>query len=152
MRTLAVFVFLACAATLCAPMISRAEEQPCRAEGATVVCQRAGFDTLVGKLLDARAEAKRCALAGEAAAADAEVLKARLAFAVAERDKALADLALLKAKPFPTRRMLEAVGLGAASGLAGSLALSASSEVATASLFSVAFASAASAVVLVLME
>jgi hypothetical protein len=152
MRVMVAFVFLFCVSTLCAPLVAHGEEQPCRAHGATVVCQRAGFDALVGKLLDAKEASAKCALASESQAADAEVLKARLAFAAAERDKALSDLAVAKAKPFPTRTMLEAVGLGAVSGLAGSFALSASSEVATASLFSVAFASAATAVALVLWE
>ena len=150
-RTLATVLFLACAMTLCAPLLVRAEE-PCRAVGDTVVCQRAGFDALVGKLLDARAEADKCALKAQAAQSDLEVLKARLAFAGAERDAARARVAVLEARRFPTQRMLSAVGLGIVSGLAGSFGLSASSEVATASLFSVAAVSAATAVGLVLWE
>lgn len=151
-RTLAVCVFLACAMTLCAPLLVRAEEAPCKASGATVVCQRAGFDTLVSRLLDARKAAQECVLRSEASTADAAVLRTRLDLANAERDKALADLAVEKKKPFPARQMMVAVSLGAISGLAGSLGASASSEVATASLFSVAAVSAATAVVLVLSE
>jgi hypothetical protein len=152
MRLLAVCVFFACAMTLCAPLLANGEEQPCRSVGATVVCQRAGFDVLVGKLLDARKAADKCVLEAQAAQSDLEVLKARLAFAGAERDAARARVAVLEAKPFPTQRMLSAVGLGIVSGLAGSFGAGASSEVATASLFSVAAVSAATAFVLVLSE
>jgi hypothetical protein len=151
-RTLAVLVFLACASTLCAPLLARAEEQPCRAVADTVVCQRAGFDILVSKLLDARAAASKCVLRAEASTADAAVLKTRLNLANAERDKAFADVTVLRSKPVPYGRRLAAVGLGTVGGLAGSLGASASSEVATASLFSVAIVSAATAVVLVLSE
>jgi hypothetical protein len=151
-RTLAVCVFLAGAMTLCAPLLVRAEEQPCRAVADTVVCQREGFDKLVGKLLDARKAAQECVLRSEASTADAAVLKARLDLASAERDKALADLAVERARPFPRQRMLAAVGLGAVAGLAGALAPSASSETGAASLLAASFASAATAVVLVLSE
>jgi hypothetical protein len=152
MRLLAVCLFLACASTLCAPMLAKAEEAPCRPEGATVVCQRAGFDTLVGKLLDARKAAQECVLRSESSAADAAVLKTRLDLASAERDKALADMAVIRARPTPWGRRLAAVGLGVVAGLAGSLGAGASSEVATTGLFSVAGVSAATAVALVLSE
>ena len=145
-RKLAVLVFLACASA------AQAEEQPCRADGATVVCQREGFDILVGKLLDAKSAAAKCVLESELRTADAAILKTRLGLANAERDKALADVTVLRSKPVPYGRRLAAVGLGTVSGLAGSLGASASSEVATASLFSVAIVSAATAVVLVLSE
>ena len=151
MRLFAVAVFLACASTLCAPLLARAEE-PCRAEGPVVVCQRAGFDALVTKLLDARKAAKECVLRAEMSTAEAGVLKADRALALAERDRARAELERERARPFPRGRMLAAVGLGAVAGLAGSLAPSASSETGAASLLAVSFTSAASAVVLVLME
>lgn len=126
MRLFVATVFLACA-----PLLARAEEQPCKASGATVVCQRAGFDTLVGKLLDARKAAQECVLRSESSTADATVLKTRLSLASAERDKALADVTVLRSRPVPYGRRLAAVGLGTVSGLAGSLGASASSEVAT---------------------
>ena len=150
-RTFAVAVFLACASTLCAPLLARADE-PCKSVGATVVCQREGFDKLVGKLLDARASASKCVLEAESRTADAAVLKARLGLAVAERDKALADLAVIHARPTPWGRRFAAVGLGAVAGLAGSLAPSASSEVGTTALLALSASSAATAVVLILSE
>ena len=150
-RTLAVCVFLACGMTLCAPLLARAEE-PCRADGATVVCQRAGFDALVGKLLDARASAAKCVLESEVRTADAEVLKAAQATTLAELDAARAEVDRLKARRFPRGRMLEAVGLGTAAGLAGAGAAAVSSNTASAVLAGVSLTSAATAVVLVLME
>jgi hypothetical protein len=151
-RTLAVLVFLACAMTLCAPLLVRAEEQPCRAVGATVVCQRSGFDTLVGKLLDARKAAQECVLRSEASTADAAVLKARIDLALAERDKAVADLAALRAKPWPRSRLLSAVGLGVLSGLAAAAAPQVHSESVSTALLAVSAASVAVAGGLVIME
>lgn len=123
-RTLAVLVFLACAMTLCAPLLARADDQPCRAVGDTVVCQRAGFDVLVSKLLDARKERDVCVLAAEARTADAEVLKARVEAALAERDKARADVTVLKAQKPPYVYWAAALGVGFLSGAAVTLVLS----------------------------
>ncbi len=123
-RTLAVLVFLACAMTLCAPLLARAEEQPCRAVGDTVVCQRAGFDVLVSKLLDARKERDVCVLTAESRTADAAVLKARVDAAIAERDAARADVAVLKAARPSYGYWAAALGVGFVSGAAVTLVLS----------------------------
>jgi hypothetical protein len=150
-RLFAALVFLACASTLCAPLLARADEA-CRPEGDTVVCKRAGFDILVGKLLDARKAAQECVLRSELSTADASVLKSRLDLALAERDKARADLAVEHARPVPYGRRLAAVGLGAVAGLAGALVPSASSEVGTTALLALSASSAATAVALILSE
>lgn len=151
-RTLAVCIFLACAMTLCAPLLVRAEEQPCRAVADTVVCQRAGFDTLVNKLLDARKERDVCVLRSEVSTADAGVLKSKLNLAVSERDKALADLAVVKAKPVPYGRRIGAVGLGFLSGMALAAAPLPQSESVSVGLLGAAFTAAAGALALVVLE
>ena len=124
MRLFAVAVFLAVGMTLCAPLLARADEQPCRSVGDTVVCQRAGFDVLVHKLLDAKADAKKCVLEAESRTADAAVLKARVDAALAERDVALADVAVLRAKKPPYGYWAAAVGVGFLSGAIVTLVLS----------------------------
>ena len=151
-RTLAVCIFLACAVTLCAPLLVRAEEQPCRAVGDTVVCQRAGFDVLVSKLLDARKERDVCVLTAESRTADAAVLKARVDAALAERDVARADLAVVKAKPVPYGRRIGAVGLGFLSGMALAASPLPQSESVSVGLLGAAFTAAVGAVALVVLE
>lgn len=145
MHFLAALLFLA-------PLLARAEDGPCQAEGTTVVCQREGFDTLVGKLLDARAAAEKCALQSQVKDADGAALAARLGLAAAERDKALADLAVERAKPFPRQRMLGAVGLGALAGMALAAAPLPQSESVSVGLLGAAFTAAAGAVALVVLE
>ena len=151
-RTLAVCVFFACAMTLCAPLLARAEEQPCRAVADTVVCQRAGFDTLVSKLLDARKERDVCVLESESRTADAAVLKARIDLVASERDVARADLAVVKAKPVPYGRRIGAVGLGFLSGMALAAAPLPQSESVSVGLLGAAFTAAAGALALVVLE
>ena len=136
-----------------APLIALSEEaQPCKAEGATVVCTRPGFDVLVGKVLEARQTAERCKLEREADAATARVVEARLSLVTSERELALARVRELEARPFPRGRMFAAVGLGLVAGMAAAAAPSVSSDVAVAGLAGTAVVSAAAAAVLILME
>ena len=134
------------------PLCAEAEEAPCKATGDTVVCQRAGFDVLVGKVLEARQAAERCKLEREKEDADRKVVEARLALVTSERELALARVRELEARPFPRGRMLAAVGLGAGAGVAAALAPSVSSDAASIGLAGAALVSAAAAAVLVLME
>ena len=150
-RKLAVCLFLACGLTLCAPMLAHADDA-CRADGDTVVCKRAGFDVLVNKLLDARKERDVCVLNAESRTADAAVLKARVDAALAERDLARADLAVLKAKPVPYGRRIGAVGLGLLSGMALAAAPLPQSESVSVGLLGAAFTAAAGALALVVLE
>ena len=129
-----------------------AEEAPCRAVEATVVCTRPGFDALVAKTLDARQAAERCKLEREADAATARVVEARLALVTSERELALARVRELEARPFPRGRMLAAAGLGAVAGLAAGLSAVVSSDRAGYALWGVAATGATASVVLVLME
>jgi hypothetical protein len=48
-----------------------AEEPPCRPVGDTVVCNRAGFDVLVKKLIDAKAEGEKLSIKLDAMTQDA---------------------------------------------------------------------------------
>ena len=133
------------------PMLAHADDA-CRAAGDTVVCKRAGFDVLVNKLLDARKERDVCVLNAESRTADAAVLKARIDAALAERDVARADLAVLKAKPVPYGRRVGAVGLGFLSGMALAVAPLPQSESVSVGLLGAAFTAAAGALALVVLE
>ena len=139
---------------VCAPLLARAADGPCRAQGTTVVCERAGFDALVHKLLVAEASAEKCVLGSEVRTAEARVLESRLELALAERDSARARVTVLEARPFPRTRMLGAVALGALAGVAVAVAVAprVSSEAGAASLLTVSFTSAAAAVAVVLLE
>ena len=150
-RPLAVLVFLAVGMTLCAPLLARSEE-PCRAVGATVVCDRAAFDVLVGKLLDAQKARDVCVLKTESSTADAAVLKARIDAANAERDAARASEAALKAKPKPYARRAMAVGLGVLSGLGLATAPNIKSSTVSTGVLGLSLGSAAAASALILSE
>jgi hypothetical protein len=99
---------------------ARADEA-CRAVGDTVVCQRAGFDTLVDKCVDADTRAKVCSI--------------NLFEAVRQRDESRAAFDACAAAPRPvpppppepSRRPLVAVAVAAAG--AAAVALSATLDV-----------------------
>jgi len=96
--------------------VARADEDPCKPVGSTVVCDRAGFEILVKKLIDSDADAKRTKVLLDAKTADYE-----------EAQTALTDcLDIPKVPPVPVPKEL-AVGpmvLGIAGGLvAGALAV-----------------------------
>jgi ABC-type uncharacterized transport system ATPase subunit len=135
-----------------APIVAFAEEQPCRAEGDTVVCQREGFDVLVHKLVDAKASADACVVMREADAANLRVSDAKLAAAVASADVARAELAAEKAKPKPWARRFTALGAAAVGGVAVGLAPSVSSESVSAALLTVGVVGLATSVILVAVE
>lgn len=134
------------------PGAAFADEKPCRQDGQAVVCTREGFDTLVAKVVDARREAERCALLREADAADQKVLEARIVTLMGERELARAEAERLRHKPFPTGRMLGAVGLGVLAGVAAALVPQVSSEAGSTALGGLSVASAAVAAFFVLSE
>lgn len=134
------------------PLVALSEEAPCRADGDTVVCQRAGFDTLVKKFLDTKAALEKCVLEAESRTADMKVLDARLALALSERDAARAEVEVWKTRPFPKAKMFAAVGLGALGGLAGVGATQVQSDAAAVGLGGLSLVSVAAAVVLVALE
>ena len=135
-----------------APLIAFAEEQPCRADGDTVVCKREGFDVLVRKVIDARATADKCVLEAESRTADAKVLDAKLAAAIAEADVARAELAVERSKPKPWARRFAALGIAAVSGVAAGIAPSVSSESVSLTLLGVGVAGLATSALLVALE
>jgi hypothetical protein len=146
------FIILIIFGIFLAPLIALSEEAPCKAEGATVVCTRTGFDTLVGKTIDFRKAAEKCVLEAESRTADMKVLDAKLALATSERDAARAEVEVWKTKPFPRSKMFAAVGLGAVAGVAGVGAAQVQSDVAAAGLGGLSLISLAAAVVLVVLE
>jgi len=96
MRALIVFLALAASSIVCLP--ARAEEKPCNAVGETVVCARAGFDTLVRKYIDQKERADKCVLEADLRTSEAKVLEAKLALALEERDAARDQIPIFKPK------------------------------------------------------
>jgi hypothetical protein len=129
-----------------------AEDAPCKRQGDLVVCRREGFDTLVAKTVSFKAEAEKAAARIVALEAQAKADVARIDLLVAERELARAELAACKARPFPTRKMLWATGLGVVAGLAAATAPQVSSDVVASGLLVVGVSSALGATVLVLSE
>lgn len=150
-RKLAVCIFFACATTLCAPLLARADE-PCKAVGKTVVCDRAAFDVLVSKLLDAQKARDACTLRTEASTAETAALTARVDAANAERDRAAAEAAAIKAQPKPYGRRAAAIGLGVLSGLGLVAAPNIKSSTVSNSVLGLSLGSAAAASALILSE
>lgn len=141
-----------CTILALAPSLAASEEQPCKAVGNTVVCDRAAFDVLVSKLLEARKDRDACAVKTESGSADAAALKARLDLANAERDKARADVAVLQSKPKPYGRGFAAVGLGVLSGLGLATAPRIRSSTISTGVLGLSLGSAAAASALILSE
>lgn len=138
---------------LLAPIVAFSEEaQPCKAEGDTVVCTRPGFDTLVGKTLDARKAAEVCSLNREADAADRKVLESRLMQAMTKTALARAELDAERSKPKPWARRFGALGLAAVGGVAAAAAPQVQSDAAAVGLGALALSSVAVAAALMLSE
>ena len=96
------------------PLIALGEEPPCRSEGDRVSCQRDAFKTLTDSCVQARADAKSCALRSADAAKDAEVV-------VAELGACRAALAAVPPPPPPPSATRPLVGYGV--GVASTVAL-----------------------------
>jgi len=129
-----------------------AEDAPCKRQGDLVVCRREGFDTLVAKTVSFKAEAEKAAARIVALEAQAKADASRIDLAVSEGELARSELAACKARPFPTRKMLWATGLGVVAGLAAATAPQVSSDVVASGLLVVGVSSVIGATVLVLSE
>lgn len=79
------WMFIVLLLTMISFMATAEEQEPCRADGTTVVCDRPAFDKLMKKVIDARAER--------------DVLKVKLDAVVADRSDVEAALEACVAKP-----------------------------------------------------
>jgi hypothetical protein len=129
-----------------------AEDSPCKRQGDLVVCRREGFDVLVAKTVSFKAEAEKAAARIVAMEAQSKADASRIDLLVAERELGRAELAACKARPFPTRKMLWAAGIGFGGGLAVATAPQVSSEVIASGLLVAGAAGLVTSAVLVLSE